>query len=532
MLNKDDKAKLIDALNDTYEYQLSAKNKNKLSFRNKTTNSYDQQNKVITELAKQFRRCERPFSEEEISEFLNLVEEHLLKEKNSKYDAAIPKISVPELSVTSTWILEKLSDPDCPFYISKRADYITYGAAETSANDALILSWLNMKVKDLGLRKIYTNGDIADGWKLLKTHFLSSQKLLLREKFNYTGSKFIDEFTKYIYDYLQIYEDYDVFEMMFKHWMWCLKRRIYGLPVVWHIWINFNGSQGIGKSQMLNRMFKPMEEFVVITNLKVMNDVEREYRKFTDNYILIFDDLNTGENSDSDLALNDNAVDAIKQIMTQEMLTIRQFQSQDQIRVKNTFIPISTANRHLYDVIYDGDAMRRWFEFNCKRDTPPASYDELNAMLERFPEALQGIDHNNDKGYWLRDSTTGRKIIDIQKHYIPTNTSTNEWIRKCNIKPDTTMNPNNKFNTVIYSHYKDYCRTVGKYIASMARVETILRRLWPQACDENNIYLVECDVMDPTNNTLVHKNDEPKAFTKEDKIATFETPMDEIDWGF
>ena len=435
------------------------------------------------------------------------------------------------MSIASSWIFEKLNEPSCPFSLSKRADTITFGDADVSSNDEGILAWLNQKVRDLDLKKVYTVGDISDGWKLLKLHYLSSQKLYLREKFKYDGNSFIDEFTKYIYDYLQIAEDYDIFETMFKHWLWCLKRRIFGKSVIWHIWLNFNGAQGIGKTQMITRMFKSLEDFTVMTNLKVLNDVEREYRKFSDNYIIIFDDLNTGENTDSDLSLSDNAVDAAKQMMTQDILTIRSFHTQDQIKVKNTFTPISTANRHLYDVIYDGDAMRRWFEFNCQRDTPPESYDELNAMLERFPEALRGIDEDNDKGYWIRGTETCKKITDIQKHYIPTNTSTNEWIRKCNILPDTTMNTKNKFTTTIYSHYKDYCRTVGKYVASMSRVETILRRLWPQACDENNIYLIECDVMDPTNNTLVHKEDEPKIFTNEDKIATFETPMDDIDWG-
>lgn len=158
-----------------------------------------------------------------------------------------------------------------------------------------------------------------------------------------------------------------MYEMIFKHWMWCLKRRMFSKPVIWHIWINFNGAQGIGKTQMLNRMFKFIEDFIITTNLRVMNDVDREYRKFTDNYVIIFDDLNSGENSDNDVSLNDDAVDAIKQIMTQEVLSIRQFQTQDQNKVKNTFVPISTANKHLYDIIYDGDAMRRWFEFNCQR---------------------------------------------------------------------------------------------------------------------------------------------------------------------
>ena len=403
-----------------------------------------------------------------------------------KAPEASPKIYIPDIGRTASWILEKLNDPKCPFDISKRADRITY-KTNTSSNDKGILAWLNQRVHDLDLKKVYKSGDISDGWELLKLHFMSSQKQYLCKQFEYTGSPFVDEFIRYVYGYLEISEDYDVFEMMFRHWMWCLKRRIFGKPVVWHIWLNFNGAQGIGKSQMLTRMFKTFEDFTVVTNLKVMNDIEREYKKFTDNYVIIFDDLNSGENSDNDLLLNDSAVDAIKQIMTQEVFTIRQFNTQDQSRVPNTFVPISTANKHLYDVIYDGDAMRRWFEFNCHRSKAPDSYDELNSMLERFPEVLQGIDENNDKGYWDRDCETGRKIVEIQKRYIPTNTSTNTWIDYCHVTPDFDRKDETAFKVPSYKQYCTYCRAVGKHNAGLQRVTMILARLWPDCIDDEGI---------------------------------------------
>lgn len=439
-----------------------------------------------------------------------------------KQKVAAPKVYIPNIGKTASWILEKLNEPQCPFDISKRADRITYDA-NTSSNDKGILAWLNQKVHDLDLRKVYKAGDISDGWELLKLHFMSSQKKYLCAIFEYTGNKFIDEFIKYVYNYLDIAEDFDVFDMMFRHWLWCLKRRIFGKPVVWHIWLNFNGAQGIGKSQMLIRMFKTFEDFTVVTNLKIMNDIEREYKKFTDNYVIIFDDLNSGENNDSDLQLNDSAVDAIKQIMTQEVFTVRQFQTQDQSRVPNTFVPISTANKHLYDVIYDGDAMRRWFEFNCRRSQAPESYAELNSVLERFPEVLQGIDENNDKGYWDRSSETGKKIVSIQRGYLPTNTSTNGWIDYCHVTPDLDRSPETAFMAPAYKQYITYCRAVGKHAAGLQRVTMILGRLWPECIDEkgNAHVFIESKIDDTTGDLLI--NDvtklEPIALTKSAKVA-------------
>lgn len=417
-------------------------------------------------------------------DILDYIADNTPKKPNAK-----PKAILPGLDVVSSWIYEQLQSKDCPLNISSRGDFIEFcsDGVTIGANDKAVRDWLSLRVFTLGLDKTYKEGLLDAGWNTLKRKLQTVTKASKNQLVAYDGNKFIDEFLKYIYDYLQIKEDYDVYEMMFKHWMWCLKRRMFGKPVVWHIWINFNGSQGIGKTQMLNRMFKFIDDFIITTNLRIMNDIDREYRKFTDNYVIIFDDLNTGENSDSDVSLNDNAVDAIKQIMTQEVFTVRQFQTQDQNKVKNTFVPISTANRHLYDIIYDGDAMRRWFEFNCQRSVPPKSYDELNAILERFPEALRGIDENNDKGYWDRQSEVSKKIVEVQKHYIPTNTSTNTWIEYCDITPDYDRTDKTKFMAPEYQQYCSYCKAVGKHMAGLQRVTMILARLWPDCVDDAGI---------------------------------------------
>lgn len=445
---------------------------------------------------------------------------------------AKPKKIIAGLDTASSWIYEQLKSPGCPLHISDRGDFIEFcdSGVSVGTNDKAVLDWLKLRVFDLGLGKVYKEGVLDAGWSTLKKKFYTTTKAEKNKLVKYDGNVFIDEFLRYIYDYLQIKEDYDVYEMIFKHWMWCLKRRMFSKPVIWHIWINFNGAQGIGKTQMLNRMFKFIEDFIITTNLRVMNDVDREYRKFTDNYVIIFDDLNSGENSDNDISLNDDAVDAIKQIMTQEVLSIRQFQTQEQNKVKNTFVPISTANKHLYDIIYDGDAMRRWFEFNCRRSKAPESYDELNSVLERFTEALRGIDENNDNGYWDRNSEVGKKIIEIQKHYIPTNTSTNTWIDYCHVTPDFDRSQETAFMAPAYKQYITYCRAVGKHTAGLQRVTMILARLWPECIDEKGVahVFIESKIDDTTGDLVI--NDiakiEPIGFIKSNKVAKLNVPGD------
>lgn len=407
-----------------------------------------------------------------------------------------PKIYFQDLPQVSNWIYEQLSSPTCPFNISNRFDMIDYcsGSEAIATSDKTVVGWLNCKAAELGKSKVYKVGLVASGWDMLKLKMGTECVKLLKESISFDANctNVMDKFIKEIYDYLDIKEDFEIFEMLFKHWCWTLKRHIWNKSVSWQIWINFYGAQGIGKSEMIRRMFKFIRDFMAETSLNAFNDVERQFKLFTDTYVLYFDELNKGDNKDVavEMTLNNNAVDSIKDMMTKDIITVRQYQTQDQSKFKNQFTPISAANNHLYDIVYDGEAMRRWFDFTCQRENPPESYDNINALLATFQEALKGIDENNDLGYWDQQSDIGRKIRAIQKTYVPTNTSTNSWINYCGVTPDKMHNPNNKFTIDMYSQYKIYTKSVGKFSASMERVIAIMKRIWPEAIDdEGNVYI-------------------------------------------
>ncbi len=442
---------------------------------------------------------------------------------------------IPGLGLCASWIYSCLSDDKCPYHLSNKGNEITYRNAgmEINADEENVKNWLweLNHDKEAG----FTVTDIKASLSNLFMQFSSIALSQVYEKMKYdpTHIKYVDIFLNYLYKHLDIKEDYDIFNNLMKHWMWILKRRITNQSVRHHLWINFYGASGIGKTEMIHRMFSFMKDYVAEPGIQVFNDATREYRKFTDNFVLFFEELATSDSQSgfAEDSFTNAGLAAMKQVITADYLDPRIMGTQDQAKVKIRFTPISVANEHLYNIIFDETSMRRFFDFTCQRTEAPTDFTELNDLLSRFPDVLKGIDESNENGYFEPSSEIGKRVREIQRSYIPTKTSTNEWIVRCNIKPDVTKNKKNLFTTTIYAHYKDYCNTVGKRPAAMSRVETILRRLWPQACDENNIYLIECDVMDPTNNTLVHKEDEPKVFTSEDKIATFETPMDDIDWG-
>lgn len=424
---------------------------------------------------------------------LSDLEDHMTRATPDKPQV---KIYFPQATLAVNWIYGQLLTPNSPFDISSRFDMINFkdGDESVATTDKVVTGWLECRAAELGKSKLFKVGIIKAGWDQLKLLMHTKCIKMLKDSIEYNPvyEQNINEFTKAIYDYLQIKEDYEIFNMLFKHWCWTLKRHIWNRPVTWQIWINFYGAQGIGKTEMIRRMCKFMRDFFAEANLNSFNDLEKQYKLFTDSYILYFDELNKGDNKDAaiEMTLNQNAVDSIKDLMTKDIITVRQYQTQDQGKFKNVFTPISAANNHLYDIVYDGEAMRRWFDFTCQRETIPASYDEINNILATFQEALRGVDENNEDGYWDQHSEIGKKIKQIQKTYVPTNTSTNRWIDYCFVKPDLEHNKDNMFTANTYCIYKLYCKAVGKYSASMDKVIAIIKRVWPDCADEDgNVYI-------------------------------------------
>ena len=443
--------------------------------------------------------------------------------------AQAAKHIIPEIGDVGSFLLEILSEKDSAVQVNNRGDMITFisDGARVQATEKTVLAYANIKAKERGVDGIYKRELIKDGWELLSKHYVAACTKKLQHGIQFDGTSdpaVLSRFLEYLYKYLDIKEDYDIFEMLFKHWMWSLKRRVFGKKVVWHIWPNFHGAQGIGKSEIITRMLSFMEDFVTDADLGTIQDIDREIRKFTDYFVIFFDELKQGENKDtSDLQLSDAAVDMIKGIMTAEKFNVRIMGGQSQNRFINTVVPISCANKHLYDIIYDGEAMRRWFEFTCQRTEIPKSYDELNTVLETFPEALKCIDESLENGYWVKGSDTDKKIVEIQKHYIPTNTSTNTWIDYCHVTPDFDRSQDTAFMAPAYKQYITYCRAVGKHAAGMQRVTMILARLWPECIDDKGVahIFIESKIDDTTGDLVI--NDiakiEPIGFTKSNKVA-------------
>ena len=247
----------------------------------------------------------------------------------------------------------------------------------------------------------------------------------LRTDLKYNGNIPIDDIIDRTLTMMKAKGDMEVNRTVFKHFLWTLKRHIYNLPVTTDIWLAIYGGQGVGKNYWAkNVLGHILDSFYLETELNSLADIGREINKFTDSYLINFDELaRGGSNQDSSTKLSPSTVAHIKAILTRDTLSIRMLGTQTQSVVQRNFSCMSTANEHIYEIISDPTGMRRFFEIEVGQpDGVWFDKEDMDFCIKTRKGLLRGIDDNNDFGYLLPNTEVWDKVAEIQAEYKPTST--------------------------------------------------------------------------------------------------------------
>lgn len=310
-----------------------------------------------------------------------------------------------------------------------------------------------------------------------------------------------DDFLKGIYDYLKPTEDFEIFKVLMKHWGWMVKRKLLGKSVRNHIWVNFYGGTGLGKSTMIQKMCGVMDEFLSTTSIAKLFDDTKEIKRLTEKYILNFDELAINGNEPGDGFIAADQLAILKQMLTGNYLDTRVYGTQQQSRRKITFTCISSANYHLYDTIFDEQSMRRFFEFHCEA-TKPQNYDQINKVLINAIDYWKGINEYDDMGYWLETDTNMWTTIEtIQRNYFPTKTTVSQWLSFNKIVQGE------KTAKDLYPVYKLWCDENGfKNKKSLPGFIEEMKRRYPQFIDPTDgIIRLDLESKEKTTTTKLTK---------------------------
>ena len=149
---------------------------------------------------------------------------------------------VKTANTVSKWIEDKLTDPNCMFRLSNNGRAVEYGNGYTwvNADHNDVLSYL----REINDRENggpgFAVGTIKDSFSGILKYGEYKAVGLIQQHIAYDKSKeaFLDAFLEQIYNYWKFKEDLDVFKIVLRHWMWCVKRKVWNRECRNHLWVN------------------------------------------------------------------------------------------------------------------------------------------------------------------------------------------------------------------------------------------------------------------------------------------------------
>ena len=312
-------------------------------------------------------------------------------------------------------------------------------------------------------------------------YYIRSLKLMnvmeIREDLVFNPKIPIDDILTRMLSMMHATGDNSVNLTVIKHFLWGLKRHIYGLPVKSELWLAIYGGQNIGKNYFVeNVLAPPLRGHVIDTELSSISDIGREIGKFQNRFLINFDELakGSGQSDDSSDRLSSSGVAQLKAILTRKELTIRQMGGQNQMTLPKNFSCMSTANVHIYDVIDDPTGMRRFFEISL--DHPDNTWFNRGDMeyLEKVCKGIyRGIDENLTEGYLLPNTPTWDKVREIQSTY-KARSSIDHWLEDGSYELDLGDDEGSLVAcSDLYDDYKDTCKDSG--LKAFSKVNFIKR---------------------------------------------------------
>lgn len=170
------------------------------------------------------------------------------------------------------------------------------------------------------------------------------------------------------------------------HWLWLVKRNVYGFDVVHHIMpIITSPKQGGGKSTAVRKLVTPVEELML--ELKVPQVVdERSFTLFTNYLVGFFDEMAGADKVE---------ISDFKRNVTSSTLTYRPMRTNTQVKIPNICSFIGASNSQIYEIIKDTTGVRRFFAINALDKLDHVAINTID-----YIQLWKGINERRERGYF------------------------------------------------------------------------------------------------------------------------------------
>jgi hypothetical protein len=273
----------------------------------------------------------------------------------------------------------------------------------------------------------------------------------LEQRVAYNGETELTELRKFV-KALTGKED-AVVEAVLAHFIWQVKRKIFGIKVSYHLMPIITGPQGNGKSWNVRYGFlKPLDDFIATPTLTDLSD-RRHFEAYMYNFVVFCDEMQNADQAD---------VEGLKNFISAEKQTAREMYSTTIMEFRQNCTPIGCSNRSLATLIYDPTGMRRFFEIASDPDMPKNGWEIFNTidyerLWRQVDESKQGRGYLEPIWDKLKVSQEELRMQDPVESFLEeTEAGMTEGCETTVVK-----------SSDLYSHYRQFCNVNGhKYRTS------------------------------------------------------------------
>ncbi len=317
---------------------------------------------------------------------------------------------------------------------------------------SLFLAQMRLCAHSLGLMDVKRMlPDALMVWRKERAReFLSS----LREEMSFEGG--VDLVSEWVEATTGSRNELDV--AVVRHFIWQVKRKLFGLPVEHHMMVVLVGQSGGGKSVAVHKLIEPLTEVVSLRDMTIFND-QFARRAFARNFIIFFDELGRCEDTD---------VNALKNIITAPRVDWRGMGSETTHSASQNSSFIGCSNVPVRERIKDPTSTRRFWELRCQSQLDWAKVNSIDYLAlwrsvdESGPSPLTSV-----LGEVRSTQESTLKHVDLIEYWLET---------CCEPCPFTADSPATED---LYSNFAEWCRaqTIWGHEGVQSFAKGLVRRI-------------------------------------------------------
>jgi len=230
-----------------------------------------------------------------------------------------------------------------------------------------------------------------------------------------------------------------------KHWLWMVKRKMWDLNVVEHIFVmlyEFKG--GSGKTTLIERLTDPLKAYRLQWGFKDISDKANK-PTMKKNYIVTMDEMQNASNADMEI---------IKSLVTASVTDTRKYHTQSNLHSKQNCSFIGSSQKPIAALLPDSGSYRRFYQLDCVNKM---DFDAVNAL--DYISIWNSIDENLEKGYLVGEASAACRE---RQSKLSTPTITEQFLEEYNIKPVDESDGYFVSTMSLYAHFQKFANARGE----------------------------------------------------------------------